>query len=67
MYKEYSNINQKISLETKKGNLTRIKSWYAYTTTLYSSPPLNLDWIYRIRLGYLRGCLEIMIYLKDGE
>ena len=26
MYKEYSNINQKISLETKKGNLTRIKS-----------------------------------------
>ena len=25
MYKEYSNINQKISLETKKGNLTRIK------------------------------------------
>jgi len=39
MYKEYSNINQKISLETKKGNLTRIKSWYAYTTTLYSSLP----------------------------
>ena len=25
LYKDYSNINQKISLETKKGNLIRIK------------------------------------------
>ena len=25
LYKNYSNINQKISLEAKKGNITRIK------------------------------------------
>ena len=31
------------------------------------APPLNLAWANRIRLGYLRGCLGIMIYLKDGD
>lgn len=39
LYKNYSNINQKISLETKKGNLVRIKKGL-YTDNLFIDSPL---------------------------
>ena len=39
IYKDYSNINQKISLETKKGNLIRIKRGL-YTNNLKIDAPI---------------------------
>ena len=38
MYKDYSNINQKISLETKKGNLIRIKKGLYSNNILVDAP-----------------------------
>lgn len=38
IYREYSNINQKISLETKKGNLVRVKRGLYSNNILIDSP-----------------------------